>query len=105
LPGQAQAALAERYPVDIYRCTIWSCWGEVALGVYLIFFGGVLTILQDITGGGDPLLPATLLFVPSRLWVALSPYLILEGLARWRYALRGRLYGSLPLELLWRLLP
>lgn len=105
LPAEAQSAIADRLPIDLYRCMTWSCLAEVLGGAYLLFFGGVIATLQGFTGDAGAVLPPTLLFVPTGVWVAASPYFLIEGLIRWRFARRRGLVGLGPGELLWRVLP
>lgn len=105
LPGEAQSTIAGRLPIDLYRCMTWSCLAEVALGVYLLFLGGLLGTLQGLTGNDGSFLPRTILLIPAEVWVGVSPYFVVEGLLRWRHTHRGGLFGFLPFEVLWRLFP
>jgi hypothetical protein len=105
LPAEAQSTLAERFPVDLYRCMTWSCLAEVLLGGYLLFFGGLLGTLQSLTGNEGSFLPQTILLIPAKVWVGVSPYFVVEGFIRWRHAHRGGLLGFLPFEVVWKVFP
>jgi hypothetical protein len=106
LPAEMQIGLAARMPIAIGRAVVASAVLETAVGGYMLFFGTVVRWIGDLVGADDVLLPSRLLGLPSSVWVALAPLLLMSGLWRlYRFHAAGAISGNLLLEGLVRLIP
>jgi hypothetical protein len=105
LPGFIQVRAAYRFNLQLDVLTTSSCALEGLFAVYLLFVGVVLNfVASHVEGTPVSYLPSHILWISSSVWTSLAPFLLLESWIRWRMFQRsGRVHGTLPLELLGRL--
>lgn len=105
LPGFVQVRAAYRFNLPLDVLAISSCALEALFAVYLIFVGVVLNfVASHVEGHHVSYLPSRILWISSDIWTSLAPFILIESWVRWRLFMKsGRVRGTLPLELLGRL--